>query len=940
MDRLLTTGAGESEIRAESMSETVVGGEDYEPADEPHPAGTKVGRYLILERVGQGGMGVVYAAFDPELNRRIALKILHTNRRGTQRAAGPARTRLQREAQAMARVSHPNVISVFDVGMLGEAVFVAMEFVDGPTLTQWLLKERRAVGEIAAMFAQAGRGLAAAHEAGLVHRDFKPDNVLIGTDGHARVLDFGLARTDPSISLGVSAGDPETFEARDVTAHPEDLNRTDVLSSPLTQDGAVVGTPRYMAPEQHAGVAADGRSDQFGFCVALYGALYRQDAFSAPTLERLALAKQKGEVRRPPADVRVPPHLEAAVLRGLAADPNDRWPDMRALVETITHDPAAARRRALRFVAGAGLAAVVTGAVVHFVGQREDPCADAEEHLAGVWDEPRRAEVGAAVRGVPVPYAAQTWEHVEHSLDEYAQSWAGTRVEACASTHVRREQSDALLDRRMNCLDQRKLALQSLVEVFAQPDPSVVQRATQAVHALPRLDACSNTDYLLATLEPPPAEQAAEVEDVRKALAEARALQTAGRLQDSGTRTDLARERARTIDYLPLQAETLLRLGSVQETLGDYERARDNLLEALAIALRVRHDEVAAGAALELVGVVGDRLGHYDEGLRWSVVARSIYERLNLGEMVFTSLDTTSGNVLYRKGELEAARESYERAIATIERVHGPDDARLATQLVNLGNVQLGERKRELALATFQRASSLAEAGFGPRHPITGVAAVGSSNVLMDLRRYDEAEIDLREALSIFREAMGEDHPFVVTVQCNFGVLYEGRGDLHRALEEFERCRERELETLGDDHPEYARVLFNVARVHSDLGSFAQARAGFEAALALRRKTLAADHDDIASSLYELGELARRTNDLDDAERRFDEVIGMLESSGGDALLLARARFGWARTSWANDGPNARARGLAEQARATLAADGEPSVEDLREVEAWQASIR
>ncbi len=925
------------------MSETVVGGEDYDPVDEPHPAGTKVGRYVILERVGQGGMGVVYAAFDPELNRRVALKILHATRRGKNgRTTTAARTRLMREAQAMARVSHPNVISVFDVGTLGDSVFVAMEFVDGPTLTRWLQQERRAVPEIAAMFAQAGRGLAAAHEAGLVHRDFKPDNVLIGSDGHARVLDFGLARTDPALSPSLS--DPETHDVRDTTARPDDVRASaelsDVLSSPLTQDGAVVGTPRYMAPEQHAGVAADGRSDQFGFCVALYGALFRQEAYSAPTLERLALAKQKGDVRRPPGDSRVSPHLEAAVLRGLAPDPNDRWPDMRALVSAIVHDPAAARRRAVRFFAGAGLAAAMTGGVVHFVGRREDPCVDAEEHLAGVWDETRRTELGAAMRAVPVPYAAQTWEHVEAALDEYASTWASNRVEACTATHVRREQSEALLDRRMRCLDQRKLALQSLVAVLAEPDASVVQRATQAVHALPRLDACSNADYLLATIEPPPPEQAAEVQDVRERVAEARALQTAGRLQESGVRSQDARDRARTIDYPPLQAEAQLRLGSVQETLGQYELAQATLLDAMSMALRVGHDEIAASAAHELAGVVGDRLGRYDEGLRWATVARSLYERLGLGEMVFASLDTTRGNVLYRKGELELARESYEGAVATIERAYGPDDARLATQLVNLGNVLLGQRERTAALTTFERAGTLAAAEFGARHPITGVAAVGMSNVLVELKRYDDAETHLNDALSIFREAMGEDHPFVVTVQCNFGVLHEGRGELAAALAEFERCRDRERDTLGEEHPEYARVLFNIARVQTNLGRFIEARAGFEAALALRKKTLSANHDDIVQCIVELAEVSRRTDDLGDAVQRFDEAIAMLERADGDEILLARARFGWARASWAKDGPNARARGLAEQARATLATDGEPSAEDLREVEAWQASIR
>src|SRR5690349_20689471 len=177
-------------------------------------------------------MGVVYAAFDPELNRRVALKILHGSSTGPTRQSGSARARLLREAQAIARVTHPNVISVFDVGTVGDSVFVAMEHVDGPTLTQWQA-DRRDVGEVIGMYLQAARGLAAAHATGIVHRDFKPDNVLIASDGHARVLDFGLARTDPSVSGIDLEHDDDDLHSSSVS-----LDASDVLSSPLTMVGA------------------------------------------------------------------------------------------------------------------------------------------------------------------------------------------------------------------------------------------------------------------------------------------------------------------------------------------------------------------------------------------------------------------------------------------------------------------------------------------------------------------------------------------------------------------------------------------------------------------------------------------------------------------------------------------------------------------------------
>ncbi|HZN95396.1 MAG TPA: serine/threonine-protein kinase, partial [Myxococcales bacterium] len=218
------------------------------------PRGATIGRYLILRRLGEGGMGVVYAAFDPELDRKIALKVLRPARRAV--AGSVAQARLLREAQAMARISHPNVVAVHDVGAHGDEVFVAMELVEGGTLTDWVEEKPRKLDELLRTFMEAGRGLAAAHSAGLVHRDFKPENVLVGKDGRVRVTDFGLARVDEEGPLGAGKRTPST------------------LSSPaLTQEGAIVGTPLFMSPEQAQGRIPDIRSDQYGFCASLYWAI-------------------------------------------------------------------------------------------------------------------------------------------------------------------------------------------------------------------------------------------------------------------------------------------------------------------------------------------------------------------------------------------------------------------------------------------------------------------------------------------------------------------------------------------------------------------------------------------------------------------------------------------------------------------------------------------
>jgi len=301
--------------------------------------GTHVGRYVVAELIGAGGMGVVYRCDDPELNRRVAVKLL---RRDLRAAIGEAR--LLREAQAMARISHGNVIAVHDVGTHEQQVFVAMELVEGESLRTWLKAAPRSVGEIVQVFAAAGRGLAAAHAAGLIHRDFKPDNVLVGTDGRVRVTDFGLARVDE--------------EVRSETPSREQQVAVD---DPLTVSGAVIGTPAYMAPEQHGGGHVDARSDQFAFCVALYEALYGERPFAGKTYLELAAEVKAGRVRPPPAARRgaVPATLRAIVLRGLSVRPGDRFATMDDLLEALGRD----RTRVPRTLAWILLVATVIAGV-------------------------------------------------------------------------------------------------------------------------------------------------------------------------------------------------------------------------------------------------------------------------------------------------------------------------------------------------------------------------------------------------------------------------------------------------------------------------------------------------------------------------------------------------------------------------------------------------
>jgi len=330
--------------------------------------GDRVGRYLVLSSLGAGGMGVVFAAYDPQLDRKIALKLLRSGLAGSSK---DARTRLRREAQAIAQLSHPNVVSVYDVGIIDDGdLYIAMEFVDGETLTTWLKKYPRTWREIIDVFLQAARGLFSAHGVGLLHRDFKPDNVLVGGDGRVRVTDFGLARS-------VLAPD-EVAQARpEMTA----------LNIALTATGTVLGTPRYMPPEQMTGPDLDARSDQFSFCVALYEALYGRHPLRDGT--SVSMLDHGDKALPPPEGTKIPAAIARAVLRGLESDRAKRFPSMGSLIDQLVPPP---RRAPVRYVGFALASVLLVGGTAAAVFVPKSPPVPLESRVQQLAEELRQKE--------------------------------------------------------------------------------------------------------------------------------------------------------------------------------------------------------------------------------------------------------------------------------------------------------------------------------------------------------------------------------------------------------------------------------------------------------------------------------------------------------------------------------------------------------------------
>ena len=483
---------GETNDGASSLFEATFGKAQTAKLDR----GATVGRYVILNLVGRGGMGEVYAAYDPQLDRRVALKLLHqTAGRGS--SVRIARERLLREAKAIARLSHPNVVVVHDAGAIedpvqGERVFLAMEFIEGETLASWLAAAPRSWRQIREVFVAAGEGLAAAHAAGLVHRDFKPQNVMVGRDGGVRVMDFGLASDASPDESGAAA----LLDLADPQAKP------DVQTIALTGTGILLGTPLYMAPEQFLAKTTDARTDQFSFCVTLYEALYGERPFPSDSFAALVEAVSVGRVRDPAPRTRVPSFLRKLLLRGLAVSPASRHESMRALLDALGDDPLR-RRRTVVIGAMLGMIAVAGAFGVERAATRgQRVCRGAGEKLAGVWEledlGQRRSAVHRAFLGTGRAFADETWGRVSALLDDYVRRWGLMYTDTCEATHVRGNQSAEVMDLRMSCLDGPRNAVRALVDVLSHSNPAVLLQAVNAAGALPPLERCADVPALRA----------------------------------------------------------------------------------------------------------------------------------------------------------------------------------------------------------------------------------------------------------------------------------------------------------------------------------------------------------------------------------------------------------------------------------------------------------
>lgn len=899
--------------------------EDDEDGTGALTPGTRMGRYVVLEEIGSGGMGMVFSAYDPELNRKVALKLLRPRHRERKRN----RSRLLKEAQALAKLAHPNVITVYDVGTYGERVFVAMELVEGTTLKGWLRDTKRKWDEVLKVFIPAGRGLAAAHAANLVHRDFKPENVLIGRDGRVRVMDFGLARpmqsdTETGLSL-----DP------DERAELEDAERDvgDVIDPLMTQTGSVLGTPAYMAPEQHLGKHTDARSDQFSFCTALYHALYGERPFDADDAATLAIQKAKGQIKDPTSGASVPSWVRRHVLTGLSAEPSDRFASMDALLDELSRDPRIKRRKIFTAV---GTVGGMVGAVVaiQMLNAPPEVCNESAGILEAVWNEPRKAAAEAGVTSASGEHIAPTWATASAAIDAYGEAWVAMHTEACEATELRGEQSARLLELRNNCLQERLDEIDAWSEQLTDPSQPVATRAAHAALGLSPLSACADSEALASAVDPPQGEETkAAVAALRADLAKVKVLGLLGLYDQALELANSSYTVAGALEYPAVLAEARYRLGQAQGLRGDGEQSEFNLEEAAWKGASVKHDSIAAAAASELVHMVGRRMGDHEDGLAWSRHAEAAIKRIGVGGYMEARLQHDIGVIHDATGDLAQAEAALSKALELYASVDAADlliiDAKRC-----LGDVRIHQGSLDEAQSLFDQARESTVELLGESHPEVALAEAGLARVADARGKHEAALASFASAIEKAERGFGPGDLDLVPLIDDLALSHTRRAEYEKAVEQKERAFKLLQDALGE-HPRVASALYDIGSTLEAAGRLEAAREHHERALRMWESTRGEDHPDLAYALTSLGLLDVQSGEAKRAVERLERALKLRGGRGLDPQLLAQTQFALARALHATGGDQPRARELATKARDTFAKGKSPDPKQAEEIDRW-----
>ncbi len=797
----------------------------------PPPMRT-IDRFRVERALGHGGMGRVYEAWDPRLQRRVALKLLRTDL-GT---FARRREVLEAEARALAKLTDRHVVQVYEIGEHDGGLCVVMELVDGQSLDRWQATPRT-LPELLEVYVQAARGLAAAHRVGLVHRDFKPANVLVRADGEVRVADFGLAR----------AVDPDHDDV--VVPEPgDDARRSDAPTQSRS------GTRAYMAPEQLAFGTTDARSDQFSFCVALYEAVCGVRPFGEAEL-REASTQPAHAIAPTRGTRRVPRWLLRILARGSSARPYDRYPSMDALVQALVATP---RRR--RVVAATAIAGVVLAGAWWW--QRPTPSCDPSAAIETVWNPAMIERLRGAGTDAP-SFAVASVAALERELGAWTQRWREDYAAACDATWVRGTRTGAQLERTVACLERGRVALGKAVELVEGATPETLAQASAAASALPEPAHCMALDGL-AQGEPLSERELALVrtgDTSQLLLALGRPLDALALLD--GDPPD-GSERGR------VAATVWLARGVDLAALSRSQPAEHALLEAAGLALADDDLRTAVAAWRELLVLYARELLDGPRAAMAEQLLQRLQTRVELDAIERAESIGARALAADLRQDFTGALALSREALALLEGSGRADPLRLARHRRQLATALQRAGELDAAYAMHATNRSEVELALGPAHPELGRIELAMGALQLDRERLDEARVHFEAALAIVRAALGVDS---VRTAAPLGAL------AHLALLRDENALAVELatqawaleQTLPVGHEERGTALRVLAVAHERIGEHARALADHEVLLRELGERASAEELDIHR--INVGFLLCRLSRCAEAREPYERVL-------------------------------------------------------------------
>jgi tetratricopeptide (TPR) repeat protein len=923
------------------------------------PKGTMLGRYVVLEQIGEGGMGSVYAAYDPELDRRVALKVLRGASDAGQRTDVVASARLLHEARALARLQHPNVLRIYDVGVDGGRVFFATELLAGVDVGTWATEEKRSWQQVLDVFLEAGKGLAAAHEQGLVHRDVKPSNMMVCADGRVLLVDFGIA--------GEIAG------AEGAVVDPELLGAAQPASRVGDLLPAGAGTPGSMAPEQARGEEVGPAADQYAFCLALHRVLLGREPGGEGSTPGDSTAARSGAAGYVPFR-----RLRPWLRRGLAADPAERHPSMTDLLAGLGRVRTARKRLALSVAAGATLLLLL--AAGHLAWRaRTVGCFDGRTRFEAVWNGARQNAFAARFASLGGAAAKDLATAASAAIASYGAAWQD-QGEAWCQEGKRGAASAELLDLRNACLDQRLRELDASLAVALSHQELPPERLAEMFGGLTPIAACADTRALRAPAEPTlDATGKGRLEELRGRQAEARALWSAGVFAEGRTIADDALAPARQLGHWPLVAELLVQRGLFEDALVD-DRAATTLQEAVLVAAASRHNRATAEALIRQVRVAGLRRERFDDARQLAVLARTALGGLSRPELLEADLADFEGLVARQEGAWEAALERHRHALEVRRRELGHDHAALATSHLRLANLLDDLDQQARAREHLEQALSIQQAQYGGAHPSVAETHTRLGSLAREAGDLELARRHHEKALTIRRQVYGESRPPVAESRTYLGELAALAGDFATARREFEAALALITREMGERHSSRGIVLATMASAWTEAGLDQEAISPYRQALEIFEAAHGPEHPQVGVLLFNLGSVHLRLGDYPAARQEFEHAAGIFRKAVGERHSLhLNALGGWGEAlerlgagkearillerAMAHDGEvergakfradslfalarllvewkppeTSRALALAEQARALYAQDAVASRRELAELTAWLA---